>query len=101
MTRVPLTKFFMIIDDAKKYLDLYNVEDYLFRVIGPRIRKQGFIEFYEFYQICMWKSARQKQNYLKNKKVIKETSRKVFGEKDEFLKMKQLCELSGVGVPTA
>lgn len=91
----------MKINDAKKYLDLYNIEDYLFRIIGPRIRERGFIEFDDFYQICMWKSARQKQNYLKNKNVVKNISRKAFAENDESLKMKQLLNLKGVGIPTA
>lgn len=90
----------MKIHNAKKYLYLYNVEDYLFRVIGPCIRKQGFIGFDDFYQICMWKSARQKQNYLKNENTIENISRKVFIEKDESLRMKQLIELKGVGIPT-
>ena len=91
----------MKISNAKKYLDLYNIEDYLFNTIGPRIREQGFIEFDDFYQICMWKSARQKQNYLKNKDTVKDISRKAFAEKDESLKMWLLLELNGVGIPTA
>jgi len=91
----------MKIRNAKNYLDLYNIEEYLFKVIGPRIRERGFIEFNDFYQICMWKSARQKQNYLKNKNIVKNISRKVFAEKEEPLKMKQLLKLKGVGIPTA
>lgn len=91
----------MKINDTKKYLDLYNIEDYLFRIIGPRIRMRGFIEFDEFYQICMWKSARQKQNYIKNKNIINDISRKAFVEKDESSKIKQLLELKGVGIPMA
>ncbi len=91
----------MQINKAKNYLDLYNIEEYLFKVIGPRIRERGFVEFDDFYQICMWKSARQKQNYLKNKNAIEDISRKAFAEKDELLKMKQLLELKGVGIPMA
>ncbi len=91
----------MQIINAQKYLDLYNIEDYLFKIIGPRIKKRGFIKFDEFYQICMWKSARQKQNYLRNKSTIENVSRKAFSEKDEISKIKRLCELKGVGIPTA
>jgi thermostable 8-oxoguanine DNA glycosylase len=91
----------MKIRNAKNYLDLYNIEEYLFKVIGPRIRERGFIEFNDFYQICMWKSARQKQNYLKNKNIVKNISRKAFAEKEEPLKIKQLLKLKGVGIPTA
>lgn len=91
----------MKIRNAKNYLDLYNIEEYLFKVIGPRIRERGFIEFNDFYQICMWKSARQKQNYLKNKNIVKNISRKAFAENEEILKIKQLLKLKGVGIPTA
>jgi|AntAceMinimDraft_18_1070375.scaffolds.fasta_scaffold243234_1 thermostable 8-oxoguanine DNA glycosylase len=91
----------MKISNAKNYLDLYNIEDYLFKAIGSRIRERSFVEFDDFYQICMWKSARQKQNYLKNKNTIKDISKKAFAEKDKSLKMKQLLELKGVGIPTA
>jgi len=91
----------MKIRNAKNYLDLYNIEEYLFKVMGPRIRERGFIEFNDFYQICMWKSARQKQNYLKNKNIVKNISRKAFAEKEEPLKIKQLLKLKGVGIPTA
>ena len=93
----------MKIRNAKKYLDLYNTEDYLFKIIGPRIKLRGFIEFNEFYKICMWKSVRQKQNYLKNKNIVKDISKKVFADadRDEASKMKQLCELRGVGIRTA
>lgn len=91
----------MKIHNTKKYLDLYNIEDYIFKIIGPRIRKRGFIEFDDFYQICMWKSARQKQNYLKNKNIVKDISRNAFNEKDESLKIKHLLKLKGVGIPTA
>lgn len=94
-------KCYMKINDTKKYLDLYNIEDYLFKVVGLRIREQGFVEFDEFYQICMWKSARQKQNYLKNKNIVKNISKKAFAEENESLKMKQLLELKGIGIPTA
>ena len=49
----------------------------------------------------MWKSARQKQNYLKNKDSIEQTSKDAFTEKDERRKMEILCQLYGVSVPMA
>lgn len=91
----------MIIKDAERYLALYNVEDYLFKVVGPKIRARGFILFDEFYQIGMWKSARQKQNYLKNKDTVEDISKRAFLEKDELLKLEIFRELKGVGIPTA
>jgi len=87
--------------DFKKYIALYNMEEYLFNTVGAEIRKNGFLTFDEFYKICMWKSARQKQNYLKNKKTIKLVTKKVFSIDDENIKIQKLCGLKGVGIPTA
>lgn len=91
----------MKISNTKKYLDLYNQEEFLFNIIGPAIRKRGFMKFDEFYRICMWKSARQKPKYLHNKKIIESISKEAFADKDEVGKIKKLCSLRGVGIPTA
>lgn len=73
----------MKISNAKKYLDLYNQEDYLFNFIGPKIKKRGFINFQEFFKICMWKSVRQKNNYRKNEQIIEKITKNAFKESDE------------------
>lgn len=91
----------MKISNAKKYLDLYNQEEYLFNFIGPKIKKRGFINFQEFFKICMWKSVRQKNNYRKNEQTIKKITKNAFKESDERKKMEKLCELKGVGIPMA
>lgn len=87
--------------NIKKYLALYNQEEYLFNFIGPQIKKRGFVNFQEFYKICMWKSVRQKHNYLVNKKIVERVTREVFKENDERKKMDGLCQLKGVGIPMA
>jgi thermostable 8-oxoguanine DNA glycosylase len=92
--------WFMKIENLDKYIELYGV-NYLFNVIGPEVRKRGHLSFDEFYEICMWKSARQKQRYLKNKGIVEEASKKAFAEKDERQQMEMLCKLDGVGIPTA
>lgn len=84
-----------------KYKQLYYTETYLFEVVGRNAKKRGHLTFEEFYRICMWKSSRQKQRYLKNKKRVKAVTRRAFTETNERLKMEILCELSGVGIPTA
>jgi len=91
----------MKLHNIKKYLSLYSQEDYLFKVIGPRIKERGYVLFDEFYQIGMWKSARQKQNYLTNKNIVEEITKKAFIEKDETKKILKLCYLKGVSIPTA
>lgn len=91
----------MKIKELDKYIKLYDTEKYLFDIIGPQAQKRGYLKFYEFYQICMWKSVRQKQKYINNKKEIKNKTKKAFLEKEEKEKIKILCELEGVGIPTA
>jgi len=86
--------------DSKKYLALYDQENYLFNHLGPAIKKRGFIKFDEFYKICMWKSARQKPKYIKNKNTVEKLTRTAFQLKEDE-KMKMLCKLKGVGIPTA
>lgn len=87
--------------DYKKYIELYNLEDYLFNVVGPKIKERGYIVFDDFYKIAMWKSVRQKQKYLQNKDSIKSVSKEAFGLNNESEKIEKLCSLSGVGIPTA
>ncbi len=94
----------MKIKNLKDFIKLYDTERYLFDIVGPKAKKRGYLTFDEFYQICMWKSARQKQKYISknNQKIIENISGRVFKEKGEEKKMKLLCEkLSGVWISTA
>jgi thermostable 8-oxoguanine DNA glycosylase len=91
----------MKIKAVDKYIQLYDVEKYLFQTVGPSIKKKRFLTFKDFYQICMWKSARPKTKYITNKKRIKEISKRALKEGDENKRIKILCELNGVGIPTA
>ena len=83
------------------YLAFYNIENYLFNNIGVKAKKRGFLQFSEFFEICMWKSKRPKQRYLKNKKLVEKITKKAFFETDELNKIKLLCTLEGIGIPTA
>ena len=49
----------------------------------------------------MWKSVRQKHNYLVNKKIVEKVTKEAFKETDERKKMEELCKLKGVGIPMA
>ena len=53
------------------------------------------------FKICMWKSARQKQRYIKNKDSVEQKTKQAFSEMDEEQRMEILCQLSGVSVPMA
>ena len=82
---------------AKKYS-----EEYLFDVIGKKIRERGYLIFDEFYEICMWKSSRPKNYFNKNTpEEIYSITKEAIKEKNEELKMEKLCTLHGVGIPTA
>lgn len=91
----------MKIKDIKKYIRLYDTERYLFEVISPKVKANGYLSFNDFYQICMWKSARPKKRYLTNKNIVEKISKRAFLEKDEINRIKILCELDGVGIATA
>jgi hypothetical protein len=43
----------MKISNLKKYIALYDTEQYLFDVIGTRTKKRGYLTFEDFYKICM------------------------------------------------
>ncbi len=91
----------MKISNIRKYIEIYG-ESYLFKVIGPAVKEKGYFLFNEFYEVCMWKSARQKKRYIQNKNIIEEVSRKALAEENERKKMEILSgELDGVGIPTA
>ena len=91
----------MKINNIKKYLGEYHVEGLLFNTIGPRAKKRLYLNFDEFYKICMWKSPRPKKYYLSNKNTVRKITRKSFSLNDDLLKIKELCKLNGIGMPTA
>jgi len=85
----------------EKYISLYYVENYLYEKVGVNAKKREFLKFSEFFEICMWKSSRPKRRYLKNEKLIEKITKEAFAESDETKKIKLLCTLDGVGIPTA
>jgi len=91
----------MIIKNIRGYIKLYDNENYLFSVISPVARKRGYLTFGEYYKICMWKSNRQKPRYIKNIQTALNITKEAFSENDETKKIKTLCKLEGVGIPTA
>ncbi len=91
----------MKIPNIQRLIEEYDVEKIIFTEIGPRARKNQFLNFDDFYKICMWKSRRQKNRYLKNKTKVEEISRKAFLTSDEAERVELLRSLDGVGIPTA
>ncbi len=91
----------VILPKVSEYLNAYDRERYLFEVTGPQARKRGYLTFKEFYKIAMWKSTRQKQRYLKNRASVERVSQQALSQTDETKRIAILCELKGVGIPTA
>ena len=91
----------MKINNIQRLIEEYDTEKIIFTEIGPRARKNCVLNFDDFYKICMWKSRRQKNRYLKNKNKVENISRKAFLTSDETKKIELLCGLDGVGIPTA
>lgn len=91
----------MKLKNIDKYIQSYDVEKYLFTVIGPKIRKKKYLSFNDFYQIVMWKSVRPKLRYISNQKQIEQISKRALSQSSEVEKIQTLCELNGVGIPTA
>lgn len=85
----------------EEYISLYSIENYLYEKVGVNAKKRGFLKFSEFFDICMWKSSRPKKRYLKNKDLVEKVTQKAFLESDETKKIKLLCTLEGVAIPTA
>jgi thermostable 8-oxoguanine DNA glycosylase len=94
-------KINMKLKNIKKYIRLYDIEYTLFNIIGPAVKKRGYLTFYDFYKICMWKTRRAKNRYLKNQNCVEQIAKLAFLEKDENKKMKILCQFDGVSVPVA
>ncbi len=91
----------MKIKNINKYLSLYSTENFLFNKLGPEIKSRGYLIFDDFYKICMWKSRRPKNLYLKNISSVSRITKLALKEKDEIKRMEILCGLSGVSVPVA
>lgn len=66
------------------------------------IKKRGYFTKKEFLQMCMWKSPRPKNQYIKNSEEdIISTSKKVFSTKYEKRRIELLTGLKGIKIPVA
>ncbi len=46
--------------DLRRWLQLYNLEDYLFDTVSTRFQADGTLNAYDFFAIVIWKSNRNK-----------------------------------------
>ncbi|MFH1694860.1 MAG: hypothetical protein ABH850_00330 [Candidatus Micrarchaeota archaeon] len=92
------------IEKFKQEIRNYDPEYRLFELRSPKIKKRNYLTNEDFFDICMWKSARQKNRYLKacqNKNIV-EITKKAFAKINDIDKLTELTEnLDGVGIPTA
>ncbi len=94
-------------DWAERYLKeerKMDLEDELEleKVIGPRIRADGFLTKPDFLKLAYWKSARTKPYCEKNGEAyVEEVTRIALSNKCERIRIEVLTLLDGVSWPTA
>ena len=68
--------------------------------IASSAARRGHLEHDEFVSICMWKTPRQKNNYLANtSSAVRQRTAAIFTSRDDVRVMQSLIELKGVAVP--
>jgi hypothetical protein len=78
-----------------------DLERKLLRETSPRVRERGYLEPFEFFEICEWKSTRTKTLVRRNTPdQVTEVSRIAFSCSED-LSPSVLCLLVGVRIPTA
>lgn len=89
------------INNIDFYIEQYDIESHIYK-LGLKYKQRGWLEKYEFMEICLWKSRRPKNLYLSNtSEDIKRITLEAFAAQDEVLKMNSLLKLNGVQIPTA
>ena len=77
-------------------------ELYLLEETGPAIQVRGYALKHEFVAICKWKTNRTKGLIARNiPDEVREVTRLAFSTNDDFLRVRVLQLLRGVGEPTA
>jgi len=92
----------------KDYKKFYNLEEYLFQVVGPRFRKDGTLSVDDFFCIVIWKANRAKTNIKKKlsrtttlSESIKELTNDVIQSKSLEEKLETMIKKWKFGLPMA
>ena len=90
-----------ILNLAQKYS--YKIKDKpIEKEIKKWLKSHRYLDKDRFIRLCLWKSARQKNNYEKNDDLtIKEITRFSFSTKSEKARIESLFVLDGVSYPVA
>ena len=92
-------------DDLRKYLKYYCLEQYLFVEVSKNVHARGYLTNEEFFAIVIWKSNTQKTKVLKGvtkqRKTIHAITAEVFESKTRENKLKLLDALPSIGIPIA
>lgn len=75
----------------------------LFKTISKDLQEKGYLTKKDFVNICMWKTQRQRTRYESNpeNEVQKATKNVICLKQSVEDKVRELTQLSGVGVPVA
>jgi hypothetical protein len=101
-----------VIDEAKarRYLNLYHIEGYLFDEVGPAFRETGQLSAFDFFCIIAWKSNRSKsyvakrllkKGYADLEGAASALGRAIFAAGSDLDKFRVLFENWGFSLPLA
>ncbi len=90
------------------YRNYYNLEEYLFREVGPKFRKEGVLSTADFFCVVIWKANRSKtkikKKLSKDKSLavsVKEISTAIANAKTKEEKLDVLRKEWKFGLPMA
>ena len=93
-------------DDFKKYLKYYFLEDYLFNEVSKNFKESGYLTPEEFFAIVIWKRAASKtkikRELIKSGKTIKSITSDIFKNKNDRRKqLNLLTDIKQIGISIA
>lgn len=95
----------IVMEDLKKYLEYYFLENYLLNDVKKNFWKRGYLTPKEFFAIIIWKSNRSKtrvrKGIEKNGKTIRQITTELFLAKTHERKLEILCSITNIGISIA
>jgi len=91
--------------DLHWWLQLYNLEDYLFDTVSTRFQADGTLNAYDFFAIVIWKSNRNKtkirEGITDTGESVGELMREVHQARMPEAKVEVLLPVQGIGISIA
>lgn len=90
--------------DLNRYLDYYNLEEYLFREVNANFQKNRTLTPEEFLAIIIWKSNRSKTNVVYGFQAAEKSVEELMtlvAEAADLEKVNLLIDIGGIAIPIA